>query len=286
VTLAFSFLFFFLLPPLLPALAPGMRSDPAYGATTHLVTRTTTRSATPADVARHEAWGKAVAKAQEDLQSARAAADTKAIAKHEATLKTIGAEPPNAPIGEPIQIVAKSGGKPIFWSSGITAIGDPQFELVEERIEGETHIEVRRQTGPREGNGAFNPDFLLYHWLGFDLAGASKGTLETLRLPPRLLLPFLVLILVSLVTRRNSAEALDRYYAKMKTEVHPDPHTDRQNLEESFRNPKRFESSRLFPGTDLEMLKPRRSDVAGFLVSCLICVLIIALLAWLAGIGA
>lgn len=286
VTLAFSLLFFFVLPNLIPALAPGTRTDPAYSSTTHLVTQTTTRAATAADVARHEAWVKARAQTTEKLEAALAAGDETLIAKYNAVLKKIGAEPPLAPVGDPIKVVTKSGGKSIFWKGGLTVNGDPEFEFVEKRTEGKTEIEVVRQVGSRTGKGAFNPDFLLYHWLGFDLSGASKGTLETLRLPPRLLLPFLVLIIASYVTKRNSKDALDRYYVKMKTAVDPDPHTDRENLEESYRDPKRFESSRLFPGTDLEMLKPRKSDVVGFLVSCLVCVLIIGLLAWLAGIGA
>ena len=121
--------------------------------------------------------------------------------------------------------------------------------------------------------------------MGVDLANVSKATLATLRLPTRVLLPFLVLILASYLTPRNSQETLDRYYAKMKTEVDPDPETDRMNLEESYRNPKRFEHQRLFPGTDIEALKPRKSDVTGVAISVAVCFLIIALLVWLASIG-
>ena len=140
--------------------------------------------------------------------------------------------------------------------------------------------------GSFTGKGAFNLDFLLYHWLGFDLSSASKGTMESLKLPPRLLLPFIILILVSLITRPNTKEALDRYYVKMKTPVDPDPEADRKNLEESYRNPKRYESKRLFPGTNFEMLKPTAMDIIGFLASVGVCFLIIRLLMWLAGIGA
>lgn len=285
ITLAFSLLFFFVLPNLIPALSPSTRTDPAYASATHQVTQTTTRAATAADVARHEAWVTAIAQTNEKRNAALAAGDDALIAKYDSLLKKIGPEPPHAPVGESIKVVTKSGGKSIFWKGGLAAKGDPKFEFVETRTEGNTEIVVRRQVGSLTGKGAFNPDFLLYHWLGFDLSGASKGTLETLRLPPRLLLPFLVLILVSFFTRQNSQDALDRYYVKMKTAVDPDPHTDNENLAESFRNPKRFESNRMFPGTNLEMLKPRKSDVVGFLVSCVVCVLIIGLLVWLAGIG-
>ena len=72
----------------------------------------------------------------------------------------------------------------------------------------------------------------------------------------------------------------------MKTEVDPDPEVDQRNLEASYREPKRFEANRLFPGTDIEVLELRKSDVVGFLISVAVCFVMIGLLVWLAGIGA
>ena len=199
-------------------------------------------------------------------------------------MKKIGSEPPSAGVGETIDIVLNTGGKPLYWTS-LEAVGEQKVELIEEKVDGNTKIRVERVTGTFTGSGTFNVDFLIYHWLGIDLSNASKATIETLKLPPRLLLPFVILILVSLLTRPNSKEALDRYYVKMKTPVDPDPETDRKNLEESYSNPKRFEDKRLLPGTNFEMLKPTKMDVLGFLAACGICFLIISLLTWLAGIG-
>lgn len=269
ITIAFSVIFFFLLPPLLPKLVPDMRSNPGLTQPTYLVTRTTTRTVTAADVARHEAWVEATADAAGD----------------ESILKNIGPEPPSAAEGETAAFVVKTGGKPIFWRDGLTPVGEVSLETVEERQEGDTAILVQRFTNAHEGVGAFNLDFLLYYWLGIDLSKASKATIETLRLPPRLLLPFLVLILASLVTRRESEEVLDRYYAKMRTVVDPDPEIDRRNLEDAYANPKKYEAMRLFPKTDWEFVRPRRIDVVGFLVSVAVCFLIVGLLAWLAGLG-
>ncbi|NNE00533.1 MAG: sodium:solute symporter family protein, partial [Pirellulaceae bacterium] len=231
VTITFSLLFFFVLPVVIPNVAGNLRSNPQWTTTTNLVTTTIRRDATPADVARHDAWQQAIAQA-------KAKGDLEMITQ-------IGTEPPSANIGEEIEIVLKSGGQSIFWRGGVSPVGPEQLEIVNQKQQGNTTVITRRHTGSLVGNGGFRLDFLLYHFLGLDLANASKATIETLRLPPRVLLPFLVLIVVSLLTRPNDQTILDRYYAKMKTEVDADPEVDQKNLEESYRDPKRFESNRL-----------------------------------------
>lgn len=272
LTILFSLTAFFVLPALLPRLVPALREQATFNAATHLITKTTPRTATAADVARYEAW----LEVAEDAQAQN----------NPALLEKLGAAPPQAAIGEPIEVVTTSGGRPIFWSESLESVGDSQLETVAEYQQGETHVLVQRREGRFIGRGDFNLDFLLYSLIGIDLSSVSKATLETLRLPPRVLAPFLVLIVVSLVTPRNSSTALDRYYAKMKTEVDPDPVKDLHQLELSYANPRRFEEQRMFPGTDWEMLRPRAKDVIGVLVSIVVCGVIIGLAVFLAGIGA
>ena len=255
-TIAFSALFFFVLPQLIPILAPGLRKDEGLTVKTKLVEKVITRDATAADVAKHEGWLAATGDAREKY----ADNDTKL----QSVLAAIGAEPPLAAVGAPIEIHLKSGDKGIFWRGGV---GE------EER------------GGAAIGKGALNLDMMLYQRLGVDLSTKSKATLEALRLPPRVLLPFLVLILASLMTPRNSPETLDRYYAKMKTEVDPDREADAKKLEAAYANPRAQDSRKLFPGSEIEMLRPRSKDIIGFVASCLACVAIISLLMWVAGIG-
>lgn len=271
LTLTFSLLTFFLLPNLIPAIAPDLRSNPKFSVATHLVTRTTTREATAADVARYEAWE---AVHQQAIES-----------NDQELIERLGTAPPRAVIGEQLQVVTQRGGQPIFWSEKLTSEGPVTLETVNQYSEGNTLVLIQRRLGDFQGQGSFNLDFLLYHYLGIDLAGASKATIETLRLPPRVLTPFLVLIIASFLTRRNSQQTLDRYYVKMKTEVHPDPLVDRQNLADSYADPQRFNERRLFPNSELEILKPKRKDVVGVLVSILVCVVVIAILMGLAQIG-
>ncbi len=271
LTILFSLTVFFILPPLLPRLLPALRTSLTFSASTHLMTKTTSRFATASDVARYEAW-------QQVAEGAR-------LENNETLLKQLGAEPPQASVGQPIEVVTTSGGRPIFWSDALETVGGSSLEKVAEYQQGETRVLVQRRLGRFIGRGDFNLDFLLYPLLGIDLSTVSKATLETLRLPPRVLTPFLVLILTSLVTPRNSSATLDRYYAKMKTEVDPDPAEDRRQLETSYANPRRFEEQRMFPGSDWEMLRPRSKDVIGVLISIVVCGMIIGLVVFLAGIG-
>lgn len=270
ITITFSLVFFFIVPIVVPLAFSGMQTDPRWTTTTNLVTKTTRRTATPADVARHEAWLTAVNQAAGDAR----------------LLKKIGAEPPACEVGDEIDVVLKTGGVSIFWSRGVSPVDGEQLVELEETSEGNTTTLLQRHEGGLKGEGLFNVDFWLYQLAGYDLASASKATLETLRIPTRVCLPFLVLIVVSFLTPRGSQAGLDRYYAKMKTEVDPDHKVDLRNLAESYQNPKRFEHLRLFPGTDIEALRPRPSDVIGFLVSVAVCFLMIGILIWLAGIGA
>lgn len=270
-TIGFSLIFFFVLPMVLSNMAT-LKTSPELTQATDLVTRTITRNATAADVAKHEAWVEASAEAQ--------------AKNDEGLLKKLGSEPPRAAVGEPIQVVLKSGGSGIFWSGGVKPAGEAQLTTVEEKTEGNVTTLIQRHTGPMVGSGQFKVDFLIYRLAGIDLSQASKATLETLRLPTRLLLPFLVLIVVSYLTPRNSQEALDRYFAKMKTEVDPDPEQDKTNLEQSYADPHRFDDQRLLPGTDWEFMRPRTKDITGFVASVAVCLVVIGILVWLAGIGA
>lgn len=254
LTIAFSGLIFFILPIVLPAISPELRTNEQFLTRTNVSVTEFTRPASAADIAKHEAWTAATKSVNEGDFSAEEKA---------AALKTIGAEPPVAPIGEPITITRKSGGQPIFWRGGITT----------------------EENGNEIGQGSFSLDYVGYQLIGYDLSTASKATLETLRLPPRLLTPFLFLIVVSLFTPRNNQEALDRYYAKMMTEVDPDPEADRQKLEQSYSDPTSYRDRLLFPGTDWEFSKPSTTDVVGFLACVVTCFVIVGLLIWLASIG-
>ncbi|MEM7011431.1 MAG: sodium:solute symporter family protein [Verrucomicrobiota bacterium] len=257
ITVTFSTVFFFVLPMLIPAI-PGVRESAVLSATSNHVTTTITREATAADVAKREAW----------------------------EVAQVGEEPPAAVVGEPIQITLKSGGQSLFWAGGVEAVGEIEKTEIDRREAPNQTVVVERQTGAVKGKGWLRVDFLVYKMLGIDLSNASKATIETLRLPTRVLLPFLVLIIASYFTPRNTKEALDKYYVKMKTEVDPDPAADEANLRVSHDNPSRFDDRKIFKKGDLEFVVPRPKDIIGFVAAVIVCFLVIGLLIGLANIGA
>ncbi len=132
--------------------------------------------------------------------------------------------------------------------------------------------ELRKLGVSLKGKGTFELDFLLYERLGLDLVSQSNGTLETMRLPTRLFLPFAFLILFSFVTPRANEEKLDRYYVKMKTPVDPNPEKDAEEMRLSYQNPHRFDDKRLFKFGGLEFNRPNWVDVVGFVVSFILCI--------------
>jgi SSS family solute:Na+ symporter len=147
-------------------------------------------------------------------------------------------------------------------------------------------IVIEEITGQGAGQGQFNLDLLLYDWLGIDLAAMNDPLLETLRFPHKIVTPFVLMIVVSLFTRRNSPAALDRYYVKMRTPVEPDPADDAAELQLSYDHPQRFAEKRLINFGGLEFQRPTRRDLVGVGVSFAVCFAIIALAVWLAQLGA
>ncbi|MCA9130407.1 MAG: sodium:solute symporter family protein [Planctomycetales bacterium] len=276
-TMVVSLLLFFVLPMVLPYAFPALRNHPMLSSSSHRITKTTERTATEADVAKHAAWTAVYTQTQ-------AIEDDK---KRDDLLKKLGAEPPNASVGETIQVVTRTGGQSLFWDSLAPATPgqNVQYEKVSESQSGQTHILTERAIGDFQGQGGLKLDFVAYAVMGVDLSAVSKSTIETLRLPPRVLLPFLVLVVFSLITRRGTPAVLDRYYIKMRTEVEADHAADEAKLQSAYANPLSGAERRLFPGTDWEFLRPRAQDIIGFLVSIAVCGLIIGLLVFLAGIG-
>ena len=264
-TIAFSLAFFFVVPYVLPAMMPALRDNQELAISNDVVSTSISRQATPADIAKRQAE----------------------IALWKNSEQSTDNQPATLALGDIYDDEFTTGGTSIFWGDGVKETSVTTLEEISrtESEDGSKVVVTSRKQGTFQGQGRLNLDFYVYHMLGMDLKKADKAMLQTLRLPPRLIMPFMVMILLSLVTRPGSKDALDRYYVKMKTPVKPDPEDDRRELELSYATPSRYDYRKMFPSTNLEIQKPTTADVAGFVISIGVCFLFLLAAMMLAGIG-
>ena len=160
-----------------------------------------------------------------------------------------------------------AGGQSIYWTGGVA--------------------ENEEEGGDKIGQGSFRFDMVIYDkLLGLDLTQYRKAALKTLEFPFKIIAPFLVMIIASLLTQPNSKKALDRLYVKMKTPVDPDPEGDAREIDVSYAQPDRFNDRKLFPGSNWEFERPTKMDFWGFVGCFVICFAIIGVVLWVARIGA
>ncbi len=309
-TIAFSLLAFFFIPWLMPLISPGLRTSDQFLDMNQWVRTTTLRTAAPSDVAKQRAkialFDQQQDKIDVELQDANSKLGTADAARAvELQVRVeqlteqqsrLGARPNPIVSGDEITDVVESRGKSVFWEGDVKPVDEagnvrddvsPQPVGPPEQIDENTKRVVLSYADDVQlmGFGNFKLDNLLYKLCGMDFAEKSNANLDALSLPPKIIAPFLVMILVSLVTKTNSKQALDRYYSKMKTPVRPDPAEDQRALEEAYAAPELCEQKKLFPGSSLEFQRPNWVDVVGFVACFAACFAIIGLAVWLGSIG-
>jgi SSS family solute:Na+ symporter len=288
-SVTFCALAFFLIPFLAPRVAPTLCHHPAFLTTTAMVKTETARDAAPSDVRRRngqiDQWEQKSAaiqaltdKAEQDAQQAR-----------------LGPRPKPIEAGDTIWTESRRGGQSIFWSNGVQPVdeqGNARTDVAPKVIRSLSDSSDRKEVllgydsnVQLRGFGNFKLDFLIYKALGVDLTTKTDAMLGTLELPPKIVLPFLVMVFFSLFTKRNSDFALNRYYAKMKTPVSPDRQQDEQNLVSAYADPQAMERKKLFPGTELEFQRPNAVDVIGFILCFAACFAIIGAAVFAASLG-
>ena len=286
-TIAFCGLSFFLIPWSAPVLFSELSTNPTFSQVTPVVETTTTYVAAPADVARRRANIRLWDDAQKTL------AEEGNLQEQD---QQNGARPKPLEVGDPMSKTVVTGGRAIFWTGKVVPVdeqGNVLSEVVPQPSGSATQVDdnskrvVKRfdPTVRLMGTGQFRFDFLLYHFLGISLAECSDSTLKTLELPPKIIVPFLVMVSVSLFTKPNSKPALDRYFVKMKTPVTGDPVFDAEELERSYSQPDRFDDRKIWPNSNLEFQVPSRTDVVGFTLSLAACFGIIGLAMLVTSIG-
>jgi solute:Na+ symporter, SSS family len=133
---------------------------------------------------------------------------------------------------------------------------------------------------PKIGLGRFQAEIWVLGWFGVDFSGFSKAQLNAVRFGFDALFPFLLLFLLSAVTRPVPKRDLDRFFARVHTPVQPTPEEEERALRHAVEHYEEIERRKLRPGSSWEFMKPVRSDVIGFLGSWALVGVIIFLL-WL-----
>ena len=130
-------------------------------------------------------------------------------------------------------------------------------------------VDPENPASPLEGRGRFNFECWLLDRVGLNSARRSPAARETAQFLFDGFFPFLVLFVVSLVTRPPEPARIDRFYGKMKTPVGATPELEAAAMEATRLNPQRFDQTKLLgPRSSWEFGKWDRVDALGFLGCC------------------
>jgi SSS family solute:Na+ symporter len=135
---------------------------------------------------------------------------------------------------------------------------------------------------PLKGIGRFRIQIIILKSLGLNASRLTTSQLNTAVFLFDALVPFLLLILLSLLTKSNDKAILDRFYARLHTPVDKDSEKDAAEVQMSYDSPTRWNDKKLFPNSSIEILRPNREDLSGFFISCLVVVGIVGMLYGLA----
>ncbi|MFT3868111.1 MAG: hypothetical protein QM715_06385 [Nibricoccus sp.] len=141
---------------------------------------------------------------------------------------------------------------------------------------------------PLEGRGRLNIEVFLLSKLGVDVERfGSSGRLAAQFLWD-VAFPFVILIMVSLVTHARKPEDTALFFGKMKTPVGETTDQDTRAMEATRAEPHRFDAQKLLgPNSSWEFTRWNRVDLVGFAACCVLSGGMIAafclLLRWAAG---
>jgi SSS family solute:Na+ symporter len=165
--------------------------------------------------------------------------------------------------GEKFEKVVLLPKKSIFWSEGIDY-----------------------SNGQAVGKGYLKAELIVLDRLGWDLSQNSYSLNETLTFIFRIIPPFLILMLVALLTKPQAQGMLDQFYGKLRTPVLGISNVEDEHAMELTRaDPNRFNHLKLFPGSNWEFRVWNRQDWAGVIGSCVAAVSVVALLVFVVSLG-
>ncbi|MFP4282450.1 MAG: sodium:solute symporter [Opitutales bacterium] len=139
---------------------------------------------------------------------------------------------------------------------------------------------------PLIGMGRFEAELWVMSLFGVDFTEFKKSQLVAARFFFAALFPFVLLFLISLLTRPVERRHLDYFFAKLFTAVRPTAEEDLAAVAHATENPGIFAHRKLFPNSNWEIARPTRLDVLGFGGSWIIVGLVLLLLWGMVSLGA
>jgi SSS family solute:Na+ symporter len=133
---------------------------------------------------------------------------------------------------------------------------------------------------PKVGQGRFEAEVWLLSSFGIDFGSCSKAQLVTIRFLVDALLPFMLLFVLSAVTRPVARLNLDLFFARLHTPVQPTQEAEVEALSKAAAEPSMYDDGKLWPRSKWEVMKPTWLDLAGFGGSWIL-VGVVLLLLWL-----
>jgi solute:Na+ symporter, SSS family len=119
-----------------------------------------------------------------------------------------------------------------------------------------------------EGSNRFHTELYLLRLSGLPVESLSPGHRLAARFFFDAIFPFVLLLGVSLATRPPTGAKVDLFFGKMKTPVAPSVELDREEMQHTERDPRRFDHLKLFPRSSWEFTRWNRLDTLGFLACC------------------
>jgi hypothetical protein len=119
-----------------------------------------------------------------------------------------------------------------------------------------------------EGRGRLHLELVALRALGLPIETMTGSGRFASRFFFDAALPFILIIGISLMTRPPERSRVDQFFGRMKTPVGATPELEAATMEETRRNPGRFDHKKLFPNSAWEFTKWDRVDTVGFLACC------------------
>ncbi len=140
--------------------------------------------------------------------------------------------------------------------------------------------------GQPAGGGYLYLDLVAVQALGVPLERWPFAASESLRITLRLLFPFVVLAVVSLLTAREDSPEIDRFFLKMRTRVRGGgAAADATDVSRALAHPEETRAFKVWPDSDWEIYRWTRTDALGFVCSIGFVFVVLAALAGAVSLG-